>query len=100
MTFGCDGELWSIKWRNYKMILRYIPGPSVQAINNGPVTPTLPMFFDLSSDPHEDYNLWTTTMTHTWVGGPMFEIIGAYEKSVEQHPNVKPGGELKGYPMH
>jgi arylsulfatase len=57
MLFGGDGELLSIKWMYYKMILRYTTGPAVEAINHGYVTPTLPMLFDLSSDPHEDYNL-------------------------------------------
>ena len=97
MTFGFDGELWSVKWMYYKMISRYIPGPATQAISNGPVSPALPMFFDLSSDPHEDYNLWTTTMTMAWVGGPIYEIIGAYEMSVQEYPNIKPGEDFKGY---
>ena len=95
--FGVDGEPMSVKWRNYKMIMRYVPGPPLEAINNGIVTPPLPMFFDLSSDPHEDYNLWSTTLTMGWVLLPMREIIGAYEKSVQQYPNIKPGEDFKGY---
>jgi arylsulfatase len=97
MFFGVDGELMSVKWQYYKAIFRYAPGPALEAINHGYVTPPLPMFFDLSSDPHEDYNLWTTTMTMGWVYGPVGEVIALYEKSVREYPNIKPGDEFKGY---
>jgi arylsulfatase len=98
MFFGVDGELMSVKWHYYKMVLRYVPGPPLQAVDNGIVTPQLPKFFDLSSDPHEDFNLWASTLTMGWVLVPMREIIGAYEKSVQEYPNIKPGEEFTGYP--
>jgi arylsulfatase len=97
MFFGVDGELLSVKWRYYKMILRYAPGPPLEAINHGYITPQLPMFFDLSSDPHEDFNLWSTTLTMGWVLMPMGEVINGYEESVKKYPNIKPGEEFKGY---
>jgi arylsulfatase len=98
LFFGGDGQLMSIKWQYYKMIMRYTPCPAIEAINHGYVTPTLPLFFDLSSDPHEDYNLWTTTMTMGWVYGPMSELIVAYDKSVQEYPNIQPGEDFQGYP--
>ncbi|HKD19316.1 MAG TPA: arylsulfatase, partial [Thermoanaerobaculia bacterium] len=55
LFFGVDGELMSVKWKYYKMVVRYTPGPPEEAINNPYVKPQLPMFFDLSSDPHEDF---------------------------------------------
>lgn len=98
MFFGADGELMSVKWRYYKMILRYVPGPAVDAVNQTYISPILPMFFDLSSDQHENYNLWTTQgMTMGWVFIPMLEVIGAYEKSVREYPNIKPGEDFTGY---
>jgi len=98
LFFGLDGELMSVKWRYYKMVVRYAPGPPMEAINNPYVKPQLPMFFDLSSDPHEDFNLWTTTLTMAWVFKPMLETIGAYERSVKEYPNINPGEDFKGYP--
>ena len=95
--FGVDGELMSVKWQYYKMIFRYTPGPAIDAVNYGYITCQLPMVFDLSSDPREDYNLWNTTMTMGWVYGPVGEIIAAFEKSVREYPNIKPGEEFKGY---
>lgn len=91
-----DGVPMSVKWENYKMILRYIPGPGIDAINQGEIKPVLPMFFDLSSDPHEDYNLWTE-MRMGWVYGPMTVILEKFQKSVEEYPNIKPGDEFTGY---
>jgi arylsulfatase len=98
MFFGADATLMSIKWRYYKMILRYVPGPAGDAVNQGYISPILPMFFDLSNDQHENYNLWTfPNMTMAWVFIPMLEIMGAYEKSVQEYPNIKPGEDFKGY---
>jgi arylsulfatase len=36
-------------------------------------------------------------MTMGWVFFPMLEIMGAYEKSVQEYPNIKPGEDFKGY---
>src|SRR4029078_6174252 len=95
MFFGVDGELMS--WRYYKMILRYTQGPEIDAVSQSYITPQLPLFYDLSSDPRERYNLWNTLMTMGWVYLPMLEIIGAYEKSVQEYPNIKPGEDFTGY---
>ena len=97
MFFGADATLMSIKWRYYKMILRYVPGPAGEAVNQTYISPILPMFFDLSSDPHEDYNLWSSTLTMGWVYGAMLEVMGSYEKSVQEYPNIKPGEDFTGY---
>ena len=98
MFFGTDGKLMSVKWRYYKMIMRTVPGPAMEAINQGYIEPQLPLFFDLSSDPHEDFNLWTTTLTMGWVFDPMLHVVGAYEESVRKYPNVPAGAkDFKGY---
>jgi arylsulfatase A-like enzyme len=91
-----EGVPMSVKWEHYKMILRYVPGPGIQAINQGEITPVLPLFFDLSSDPHEDHNLWIE-MENGWVYAPMLEIMDRYDKSVEEYPNIKPGEDFTGY---
>jgi arylsulfatase len=89
--FGNDGQMWSVKWMYYKYIFRWQAGPGPEAINNGPQVPGLPMVFDLSSDPHEDYNLWNATLTMGWSYGPVLEILDAWEKSEKEYPNIKPG---------
>lgn len=61
------------------------------------VEPQIPLFYDLSSDPHEDNNLFSGNLTCAWILGPVVRIIGAYEKSIAQYPNIKPGEDFKGY---
>jgi len=95
--FGADGELMSIKWKNYKTIFRYTANAPDPAIQNPYVKPQLPMFYDLSSDPHEDTNLFWSDLTMGWMLAPSFKLIFEYEKSVKEYPNIKVGEEFEGY---
>jgi hypothetical protein len=95
MFFGVDGELMSVKWKVYKAVFRYtVDSPAIQS---GYFKPQLPMMYDLSSDPHEDSNLWWTELTNGWMLAPDFKIIIEYEQSVKDYPNIKVGEDFKGY---
>jgi arylsulfatase A-like enzyme len=95
MFFGIDGELLSIKWKIYKTIFRYAEGPV--AIEKPYIKPQLPMIYDLSSDPHEDNNLFYSDLTCGWLLAPNFKIIGEYQGSLKEYPNIKVGDDFKGY---
>ncbi len=97
MFFGPDGELMSIKWKIYKTIFRYTENTVSPAIQSGFIKPQFPMFFDLSSDPHEDNNLFYTDLTNGWMLAPDFKIIGEYQRSLQKYPNIKVGEDFKGY---
>jgi len=92
MFFGPDGELMSVKWKIYKTILRYCEG-----VDKPIVKPQFPMSYDLSSDPHEDWNLFATRLDNGWMFAPVFKLIIQYEMSVRDYPNTKPGEDFKGY---
>jgi len=92
MFFGPDGELMSVKWKIYKTIFRYCEG-----FDKPIVKPQFPMSYDLSSDPHEDWNLFDTRMDHGWMFVPVFKLIMEYEKSIREYANTKPGQDFKGY---
>ena len=92
MFFGPDGELMSVKWKIYKAIFRYSKGVDEPIVN-----PQFPMFYDLSSDPHENFNLFATKLDNSWMLTPVLREIGKYEMSVKKYPNIKPGEEFKGY---
>ena len=92
MFFGPDAKLMSLKWRNYKTILRYSKG-----IDEPIVEPQAPMTYDLSSDPQEMYNLFATVQTNGWIFLPVYREIAKYEESVKQYPNIKVGEDFKGY---
>ena len=94
--FGIDGELMSIKWKTYKTIFRYAESPV--SIQKPYVKPQIPMVYDLSSDPHEDNNLFYTDLTVGWVLAPNFKFIDEYMRSVKEYPNIKVGEDFKGYP--
>jgi len=92
MFFGPDGELMSVKWKFIKAILRYSEG-----IDKPVVKPQFPIMYDLSSDPHEDWNLSASRMDNGWLFAPVVQHIMEYEKSLKKYRNIKPGEEFKGY---
>jgi arylsulfatase A-like enzyme len=97
MFFGADAELLSLKWKIYKVIFRYTDSTPRPALEQGFVKPQFPLFYDLSSDPHEDNNLFYSDLTNGWMMGPVFGVIEKYERSVKEYPNVKVGEDFKGY---
>ncbi len=94
MFFGIDGELLSIKWKIYKTIFRYTETP---ALEKPYIASQFPMFYDLTSDPHEDNNLFNSDMTCGWILAPCFKLIGEYQRSLKEYPNIKVGEDFKGY---
>jgi arylsulfatase A-like enzyme len=94
MFFGIDGELLSIKWKIYKTIFRYTETP---ALEKPYIAPQFPMFYDLTSDPHEDNNLFNSDLTCGWILAPNFKLIGEYKRSIQKYPNIKVGEDFKGY---
>jgi len=92
MFFGTDGGLMSIKWKVYKTIFRYS-----ENVEKPFSKPQLPMIYDLSSDPHEDNNLVYSDLTVGWILAPDFKLIGEYERSLKEFPNIKVGENFNGY---
>jgi arylsulfatase len=92
LFFGPDGSLMSSKWRQVKAVFRHCEGIAEPILQ-----PQFPMVFDLGSDPGERYNLFNTKLDMGWMFGVVFRTIGAYEKSIAQYPNIKPGEEFTGY---
>jgi len=94
MFFGIDGELLSIKWKIYKTIFRYTETP---ALEKPYIAPQFPMVYDLTSDPHEDNNLFNSDMTCGWILAPNLKLIGEYKRSLKEYPSLKVGEDFKGY---
>ena len=92
LFFGPDGEPMSVKWRNVKTIFRY-----AESFEKPIVKPYFPLIYDLTSDPHEDNNLFVTKMDCTWISEPTFKVIYEFMESAQQYPNIKPGEDFKGY---
>jgi arylsulfatase len=92
LFFGPDAGPMSVKWENIKVILRY-----AESFETPIETPYWPRVYDLSSDPHEDYNLMVYKMDMTWMLGAALKFVAEYQKSVAAFPNIKPGEDFKGY---
>jgi arylsulfatase A-like enzyme len=92
LFFGPDAGPMSVKWGNIKVILRY-----ADSFETPIETPYWPRVYDLSSDPHEDYNLMVYKMDMTWMLGVALKFVAEYQKSVAEYPNIKPGEDFTGY---
>jgi arylsulfatase A-like enzyme len=93
LYFGLDGELMSVKWKNFKVIFR-----KSDSINDPITDLQLPAVYDLLNDPDEHWNLWEVSMNMGWVLRPVTEQIVLFKKSVAKYPNIKTGEEFTGYP--
>lgn len=92
LFFGPDGTLMSAKWRNYKIVHRYCEGMDKPIVQS-----SLPMTFDLESDPQERYNLTSYRMDNDFIFHMLLKTGVEYMQSVAKYPNIKPGSEFSGY---
>ena len=93
LFFGPDGKFMSAKWRNFKFVHRYCEG-----MDKPILTPSLPMLFDLGSDPQERFNLMSDRMDNGFIGDAIKGVAAEYMLSVVEYPNIEPGAvDFKGY---
>lgn len=92
LFFGPDGEPMSVKTRNIKVIFRY-----ADSFEKPIEKPYFPLVYDLTSDPHEDYNLFVHKLDMSWMIQLATKPVIDYQKSLTDYPNIKPGEEFKGY---
>lgn len=86
-------DLVSVKWRTFKIHLKtyeslWAPLHEYQ----------FPPVYDVKNDPGEANNLMKFNLfSHSWVYGPMGQIIGEKARSMVAYPNIKPGQDFDGY---
>jgi hypothetical protein len=93
LFFGPDGELMSAKHQNLKVWIRYCEGFEKPILK-----PSFPLIYDLGSDPGERWGLFNDKMDIGWEIAVVLPAAAAYEKSIAEYPNIKPGAEFDGYP--
>ena len=79
-------ELFGIKWRNWKMMFQ-----EVERGTDERKTFDFPRFFNLYSDPKEEYPLTKATAGHFWVRWPMAELLKAHLASLKREPPIISG---------
>ncbi len=98
---GTDGEVISVKWKNYKVHFRittttnwHPPGSWIAPY----IKPQVPMVCDLVADPKETIDLMQSQLTCAWVIGAALQPLIALKRSAQKYPNIKVGEEnFKGY---
>jgi arylsulfatase len=86
LFFGPDGKFMSAKWKNFKLVHRYCEG-----MDQPIVTPSLPMLFDLGSDPQERFNLMSDRMDMDFMVDALKKPAVEYILSTVEYPNIEPG---------
>ena len=79
-------DLFGIKWRNWKMMFK-----EVERGTDEKKTFDFPRFFNLYSDPKEEYPLTKATAGHFWVRWPMGELLTEHTLSLQQEPSIQAG---------
>lgn len=92
LYLGLDGQIMSVKWKNFKVIFR-----KSNSMEDPIADVQLPIVYDLLNDPGERWNLWEQTMDMGWVLVPVTKEIIAFKQSVAKYPNIKTGENFTGY---
>jgi arylsulfatase len=80
-------DLFGVKWRNWKMMFK-----EVERGTDDKKTYDFPRFYNLYSDPKEEYPLTKATAGHLWVRWPMAEqLLAPHLEALAQEPPIKPG---------
>ena len=77
-----DNQLFGVKWRDWKMLLKDIDEETYSVRTLG-----YPIFYNLLVDPKEEhpgrnYNL------DTWVDYPLYQVLEEFEASLEEDPGT------------
>jgi arylsulfatase A-like enzyme len=79
-------ELFGVKWRNWKMMLKGLDD-AAGAVN----TYGIPRFYDLYVDPKEEHPLDPTVPENLWVRYPASQILLDHIISIKKEPPIRPG---------
>jgi arylsulfatase len=79
-------DLFGIKWRNWKMMFK-----EVERGTDHKMTYDFPRFYNLYTDPKEEYPLTKSTAGHFWVRWPMGELLNEHTLSLQTEPPIIAG---------
>ena len=79
-------ELYGVKWRNWKMMLKEIDNPAAEVKTYG-----VPRFYDLHVDPREERPLDPRFPENFWVRFPASKILLDHMISLKKEPPIRPG---------
>jgi arylsulfatase len=80
-------ELYGAKWRNWKMMTREVPSAWGQEVK----TYSIPVFYDLHTDPKEEYPIDPRWIENGWVRWPVGQVLVDHAASLQKEPPIRPG---------
>ena len=80
-------ELYGVKWRNWKMITKEVPS----AWGQGVKTYSIPVLYDLYTDPKEEYPTDPRWIENGWVRWPAGQVILDHAVSLQKEPPIPLG---------
>jgi arylsulfatase A-like enzyme len=80
-------EIYGVKWRDWKMMSKEVDRGYGEPVRQYSV----PLFYNLLTDPKEEHPLDPRTFENLWVRYPASQILIDHMKSLRQEPPVRPG---------
>jgi arylsulfatase len=80
-------EVFGVKWRNWKFMTKEVPSAWGQAVK----TYSIPVVFDLYTDPKEEYPLDPRWIETSWVRWPAGQVLVDHAMTLEKEPPIQPG---------
>ena len=79
-------DLFGVKWRNWKMLLKEIDEESYAIRTNA-----YPTFYNLLVDPKEEVPK-LNYLSDTWVDYPLYQVLEDFQASLEEDPGTPDPG--------
>lgn len=80
-------EVCGVKWRNWKMVTRQVDRGFGEPIKDY----SFPLWYDLHTDPKEEYPLDPRFVENLWVRWPAGQVLIDHRASLKKEPPIRPG---------
>lgn len=80
-------EICGVKWRNWKMVTRQVERGFGEPIKQY----SFPLWYDLHTDPKEEYPLDPRFVENLWVRWPAGQTLVDHQATLKREPPIRPG---------
>ncbi|MGB6334394.1 MAG: arylsulfatase [Thermoanaerobaculia bacterium] len=80
-------EIYGVKWRNWKFMTKEVSSAWGQEVK----TYSIPVIFDLHTDPKEEYPTDPRWIENGWVRWPAAQVLVDHAASLQKEPAIRPG---------
>jgi len=80
-------DICGVKWRNWKMVTRQVERGFGEPVKQY----SFPLWYDLHTDPKEEYPLDPRFIENLWVRWPTAQVLSEHQASLRREPPIRPG---------